>query len=347
MRRYVDVPRNAQLQRACNVGCDVVLGSAVALIILLMENGVSRLEYFTMFKKVLVLADGDDPNQPALRRALLCVDDMGEIEVFGVVHEPLLEGYLGNKEIYEPLRSRVVRERRDHVAALARVAESWGVKASSNAVWAHPLPRAVADEVAARGIGLVVAAPAELEQRGSTVPSGLSHSTWQLVTGCPAPVLVVKSDGQAKYRNIVAAVDPFHAHAKPASLDAAILRQAKALQVSTGAALTVLHCYASLEYFGADLGLFPAQDPREGEVRREALHALCREADVPTTAARLVAGAPHLVLEKLEQSGEADLIVMGALARGRVAEFLIGSTAERVLHRSRADVLVIRSPPLR
>jgi nucleotide-binding universal stress UspA family protein len=296
-----------------------------------------------MFNRVLVLADGDDPNQPALRRALLCVDDAGEVEVFSVAYEPMLEGYLGNKEIYEPLRARVLRERRDRVSALARAAESWGVKASGNAVWAHPLPQAVADEVVARRIELVVAAPAEL-QRPGVAPSGLSHTAWQLVTSCPTPVLVVKSDGQAKYRSIVAAVDPFHAHAKPASLDVEILRHAKVLQMATGAALTVLHCYAPLEYFGADLSQLPPLDPRAGDARQEALHALCREADVPTTAARLVAGAPHLVLEKLQQGGEADLIVMGGLVRGRVAEFLIGSTAERVLHHSRGDVLVIKLP---
>ncbi len=92
-----------------------------------------------MFSKVLVLADSEDPNQPALRRALHCVDDGGELEVFSAVYEPMLEGYLGNKEIYEPLRSRVVREHRDRVAALARAAESWGVKAAGHAVWAHPL----------------------------------------------------------------------------------------------------------------------------------------------------------------------------------------------------------------
>jgi universal stress protein E len=296
-----------------------------------------------MFRKVLVLVDGDDPNQPALRRALLCVDDAGEIDVFAAVYEPMLEGYLGNKEIYEPLRSRVVRERRERVSALARAAESWGVKASGNAVWAHPLPRAVADEVTARAIELVVVAPGEMH-RGGSAPTGLSHSAWQLVLGCPVPVLVVKSDGQAKYRSIVAAVDPFHAHAKPAALDAEILRYAKAMQASTGAALTVLHCYAPLEYFGADLSQLPPSDSRGADARQEALHALCREADVPTTAARLVAGAPHLVLEKLQQGGEADLVVMGALARGRFAELILGSTAERVLHHSRADVLVIKPP---
>jgi universal stress protein E len=296
-----------------------------------------------MFRTVLVLADGDDPNQPALRRALLCVDDAGEIDVFTAVYEPMLEGYLGNKQIYEPLRSRVVRERRESVSTLARAAESWGVKASGNAVWAHPLPRAVADEVAARSIELVVAAPVE-SQRGAAAPTGLSHSAWQLVTGCPVPVLIVKSDGQTKYRSIVAAVDPFHAHAKPAALDSEILRHAKAMQAATGAALTVLHCYAPLEYFGADLSQLPPVDSQAATARQEALHALCREAGVPTTAARLVAGAPHLVLEKLQQGGEADLVVMGALARGRLAELLIGSTAERVLHHSRGDVLVIKPP---
>jgi universal stress protein E len=298
-----------------------------------------------MFKKVLVLADGSDPNQPALRRALHCVDDTGELDVFSAVYEPMLEGYLGNKEIYEPLRSRVVRERRDTVAALARAAESWGVKAGSNAVWAHPLSRAVTDEVAARGIDLVVAAPAELHQGGGQAPSGLSHGVWQLVTACPVPTLVVKSDGQAAYRRIVAAVDPFHTHAKPAALDAEILRIAKALQAqAAGATLTVLHCYAPLDFFGAELGPLPTQDAALAAAREQAMRALCQEAGVPTTAIRLVAGAPHTVLQGLQRSGEADLIVMGALARGRVAEFLIGSTAERVLHHGRGDVLVVNPP---
>jgi universal stress protein E len=298
----------------------------------------------TMFNKVLLLADGDDPNQPALRRALQCVDDEGELDVFAVVYEPALEGYMGNKEIYESLRSRVLGERRERVAALARAAESWGVKAVSNAVWAHPLTKAVGEEVAARGIDLVVAAPAEVHPGGGGATTGLSHSVWQLVTGCPAPMLVVKSDGQAKYRRIVAAVDPFHTHAKPAALDAEILRLAKATQAVHDAELTVLHCYMPLAYFGADLGLLPTQDAAMTAARQEALDALCRDAGIPSTAAKLVAGAPHNVLQGLQRNGEADLIVMGALARGRFAELLLGSTAERVLHHGRGDVLVVKPP---
>src|SRR5688572_16846580 len=57
-----------------------------------------------MLNRILVLADGDDPRQPSLRRAVECVAEGGEIEILAVVYEPMLEGYLGNKAIYEPLR---------------------------------------------------------------------------------------------------------------------------------------------------------------------------------------------------------------------------------------------------
>jgi len=292
-----------------------------------------------MFDKVLVVVGSDDPQLLALRRALQCVAAGGAIEVLDVVYEPLLEGYLGNKAIYEPLRSRVVRERQERVDALARAATGSHASVSGKALWAHPLHRVVAEHVAAHRVGLVVVGAGS-----EAIPSGLSHSLWQLVIGCPVPVLVVKGDSQSSYRHVVAAVDPFHAHAKPAALDAEIVRHAKAVQALTGAALTVLHCYTPLEYFGADLLDLPAHDPRFVAGREEALQTLCRDAGIGARAARLVAGPPHAVLQRLQQSGEADLVVMGALARGRLAELVVGSTAERLLHHGRGDILIVKLP---
>lgn len=290
-----------------------------------------------MFQKVLVLADGDDPNHPALRRAIQCVPETGELEVLAIVYEPALEGYLGNREIYEPLRKRVIDERRERAAALARAAEGWGVRASADAVWAPSIEHAVVERVMGRGIDLVVASPAQLARGGG---AGLPHSAWQLVLHCPVPVLVVKSDGLGRYGHIVAAVDPFHAHAKPADLDAAILNSAKALQTVAGGALAVLHCHVPFEYFGTNLPV----DSGEPERRRRVLEELCLDAGVPPTAARLAVGTPHAVLQTLQTSGAADVIVMGAIARGRLAELVFGSTAERVLHETSADVLVVKGP---
>jgi universal stress protein E len=50
------------------------------------------------------------------------------------------------------------------------------------------------------------------------------------------------------------------------------------------------------------------------------------------------------MIKTLVERGEADLIVMGVLARGRVKEWLIGSTAERVLHGVSVDVLAVKPP---
>ncbi|HSC14786.1 MAG TPA: universal stress protein [Gammaproteobacteria bacterium] len=294
-----------------------------------------------MFNKVLVLADGDDPRQPALRRARQCVADGGEIEILSVVYEPALEGYLGNREIYEPLRRRVLDERRERAAVLARSVKSEGVRASSKAVWSHPMHAAIAAEVAASGIDLVVAAPASLHQGGGAGGAGLTHGDWEVVTSSRAPLLMVKSDGSKPYRSIVAAVDPFHAHAKPAALDRSILRAAKEFQQRTRAMLVALHCHFPIEYFGADLARIAPKDPRLVDSRLEAVRALCAEEHIPAEAARLVTGAPHTVLTDMQQRGEADLVVMGALARGRFTELILGNTAERVLHYGSGDVLVV------
>lgn len=296
-----------------------------------------------MFRKVLVLTNGDDVRQPALRRALECVADGGEIEILAVVYEPLLEGYLGNKEIYEPLRARVLDERRERAAGLARAVESQGVRSSAKAVWSHPLHAAVAAEVAARRIDLVVAAPAGLHEGGKP-GGGLSHADWQVVTNANAPLLVVKSDAHAPYRSIVAAVDPFHTHAKPAALDREILRLAKTMQRRARAALTAVHCYFPPEHFGGALTRLAPSDPSLVEARLEAVRALCAENGVPADAAKLVAGAPYAVLTKMQERGEADLVVMGALARGRLTELVLGNTAERVLHYGGGDVLVVTPP---
>ena len=61
-------------------------------------------------------------------------------------------------------------------------------------------------------------------------------------------------------------------------------------------------------------------------------------------AAKLLSGPPHTVLTDMQKRGEADLVVMGAIARGRIAELVLGNTAERVLHYGTGDVLVVTPP---
>jgi universal stress protein E len=287
-----------------------------------------------MFRKIVVLAHGPDPSQPAVQRAVLSSSSLTEIVLLDVAHEPLLDGYMGNKAIYEKLRARVVAERQEDLDSLAAKLRDRGLDVSCKAVWDYPLEEAVARQVRDAGADLFIFAPQDPH-------GGFLSSEWRVVTTCPSPVLVVRTPAAQQYRHIVAAVDPFREHGKPASLDLAILERARELQADTRATLSALHCFTPLEYFGADLAA-PVSHVSGADARREEVGKLLERSGLSASYARLEIGRPHDVLARLAKAGEADVIVMGALARGAVKQWLIGSSAERVLREGLADVLAIK-----
>jgi universal stress protein E len=288
-----------------------------------------------MFEQIVVFPQGKAPQQPVLERAALCAARASEITVLDVFYEPALEGYLGNRAIYEPLRNRVLAERQQLASELAATFAAHGLEAVGKAVWAPSREDAIEEYNKSRDVDLVIAAPLE-GGRG-----GLSSSDWRLLSRCRAPVLIVRGAAAGRqYKNIVAAVDPFHAHAKPAELDTAILEASLKLQAQTGATLTALHCFGPPEFFRADARLAPRDDELENS-RLDTLRELLERTGVAASAAKVVAGDAHTVLQQMAEKGEADVIVMGALARGRIKDWVIGSTAERVLHRTQVDVLAV------
>lgn len=287
-----------------------------------------------MFERIVLLPDGHDPEQPALERAALCAGRATSVVVLNVIHEPLLDGYMGNTAIYEPLRKRVLAESLEKADALAAALARRGVRSVGKSAWAARREDAVAEYASSERVDLVVTTPL------GGGHGGLSSSDWRLLATSPAPVLMVREPGVRQYRNIVAAVDPFHAHAKPAQLDQEILAAAARLQAQTSAALAVLHCYAPPPILVADSRVAAEAGDFDAE-RRRVLAELLRDAGLPESAARVVPGAPHAVIQTMVDAGEADVIVMGALARGRIKEWMIGNTAERVLHRTRVDVLAV------
>ena len=283
-----------------------------------------------MYTRLLVLLRDSAFDQPALQRALTLSSAQTEIVLLDAVYEPALEGYMGNTEIYAPLRNRLVHDRSESARALVKSVESCGIRCRADVRWARLSPTLLQHVLVAEHPDVVL----------MTLSSelGWSHGDWQLVLTCSSPVLVVQSDGRAKYRHVVAAVDPFHVHAKPAELDVAILAQAKQLQSQCGAALAAVHCRPTLDLLGATRTL----GANEIEERRRAVVRLLAAAGLPADAAVLAEGEPHRVFEDLAKSGRADIVVMGVLARGRIAELMIGYTAERVLHRGATDVLLVK-----
>jgi universal stress protein E len=178
----------------------------------------------------------------------------------------------------------------------------------------------------------------------------LTNTDWQLLRGSPIPVLLTKERPWHSLPRILAAVDPGHLNDKPESLDQEILDHAQLLAQRLGAELHAAHAYIPLTIAAtADAVLAPMAttlDPGvfelEEKQQRTRLHALTEPYGIPAERSHLELGVASEVLPTLARQMNADILVMGAVARRGLARIFIGSTAERVLERLPCDVLVVK-----
>jgi universal stress protein E len=178
--------------------------------------------------------------------------------------------------------------------------------------------------------------------------ASLDSVDWDLIRELDYPLWFVKPVDWKEPPVIVAAVDPVNTHDKPAHLDHRIIKRARAIAEKCGGQLKVLHTYQHLDEIGrfATWAFKPKKLPVEEldakilSEHRKALSDLAETSNVDDDAVHLLPGAAHEVLPAFAHEQAASLVVMGALARSRLKQRVIGSTAARALDHIQCDVLV-------
>ena len=177
----------------------------------------------------------------------------------------------------------------------------------------------------------------------------LRNTDWELIRRCSCPLLLVKSTRSYTGSTVLAAVDPFHTHAKPADLDVRLLEVGKTVSQLFKGSLHVFHAYTPLvELVPLPTALaIPAIAPPEAEKAHVELVAsevarLADAAGVPRSARHLRMGVTASELCDVAKRTRAGLVVMGAVSRSRLRRIFVGSTAERALDELRCDVLIVK-----
>ena len=178
----------------------------------------------------------------------------------------------------------------------------------------------------------------------------LLDTDWQLIRHCPFPIWLVKPRPISDEPVLVAAVDPMHGEDEQALLDDAIIGQAKAVAAAAGGELRLLHAYQPMSGVGAaaSLNFKPVRlsvdkiGKRMEKEHRARLDALAAKHGVELERTHQVPGSPRDLLPYIARDWKADVVVMGALARGGDSGGAIGRTAERVLDHLPCDVLIVR-----
>jgi universal stress protein E len=299
------------------------------------------------FKRVFVSVPPTDRGAAVVARGAAIARATGaQLRLASCVYDPYIAGerFSDSPEL-SAAREELVAERHSTLEALAAPIREGGDAVSVEAFWAYPVYEGIVSHAAAWDADLVVAGTFahSLVQR-----IGLGNTDWQLIRLCKTPLLLVRGEESfSGYQSIIAAVDPVHAHDKPAALDGRIVDAATGLAEVSGGIVQVVHAYFSGQYVpmlapGAGMAatFYSKQSPEE--MHRAALDRLMADRDFDPDRIHLREGDARHVIAELAAESDASLVIMGAVSRSRIHELLVGSTAEAVLDSLPCDVLILK-----
>jgi universal stress protein E len=303
--------------------------------------------------RILAVVDPTADSQPALAKAArLAAASNAALELFVCDYEPAL----ANPRFFasDPLRALRDEFLARHKSTLERRAtdlRGQGLTVTTEVRWDKPVYQGIVAHARESAPDLVVK---DTHFHGSIRRTVLTNTDWNLIRSCPVPLLLAKAGEWRTPPRIMAAVDPGHEDDPHAALDHELLRLGSVLAQRLAGELHVVHAFFPAELIASATGMAPASaidggtiaellEQERGRVR-EALAAFGRRYAIPPGHFKFMQGSAVEVLCDVAAELPADIVVLGAIARGRLREKLIGSTAERVLDRMPCDILVVKAP---
>ena len=304
------------------------------------------------FPRILVAIEfPHDRQQPALKRAVELARRTGaKLTLFHGAYDPYATSTGADRPTMEARIRQCLADRR---AALEKLAAPWrkkGLLISVKATWSYPAADGIVHE-ASRSRSSLVIAGSRRHRVGARL--FLAPTDWELLRLCPVPLLLVRQTRPYGKARVLAAIDPLHAHAKPARLEARILATARALAGAYAGSLDVVHAWQPLSLlmpgiYGAPMvtGIDPAAEAQHLKFVKRSLDRSVAGLDLPPRRLHLESGAPESALPALARRLRADVVVMGAVSRHGLDRLFIGSTAERTIDHLPCDVLVVKPRPI-
>ena len=271
------------------------------------------------------------------------------VELFHAIDEPdsaLSFPETATRDEVDQHRAALVEKYQRRLERFAHDPSLRGVSVRCTASWDYPPHAAIIRRALAAHSDLVIAST-----RGRRFGARLllRNTDWELIRHCPVPLLIVKSPRAYRRPLVLAAVDPFHAHARPADLDARLLETGGAMARLLHGSLQVFHAYWPLVTVQpvvaatAPLVMLPpeAEDAHTQQLMR-AIGELADNAGVPRSRCHIRMGEVADQLSAFARRSRTAVVVMGAVSRSAIKRFFVGNAAERTLDRLNCDVLVVK-----
>lgn len=304
-------------------------------------------------KTVLVDVEPREGAHPEVERARqLAAASGARVHLLLVAYEPELSpGALPSRRTLEEVRERWLAELSGWLDALAAGLSREGIQARAEVLWHSPRYHAVmsrADELQAD----VIVRPGRRESGLGRLLFGAAD--WDLVRRAVQPLWLVRKevDLLRQGARVLVAVDPSHPREKHAGLDRRLLDAGSRIVNLFGGELHVFHAWRPPAVTAPPAAVHPTALPGlalspelVAELRAHREEQLGRLADafgVAPAHVHLVTGETKAAIQECVATLRIDVVLAGAVSRGRIERLLIGSTAERILGAVECDVVVVK-----
>ncbi|MDO6747579.1 universal stress protein [Gilvimarinus sp. 1_MG-2023] len=309
-----------------------------------------------LFRNIVYVLDDHYTEPPAslLRAITLAENSQATLTILYVLPKLSLSSYSQEIEI-------------DHEEAESLIIEREKVRLQE---YVHSLSQNISPTADLRiGKSYIEIVRAVTENSFDLVIKQVDHISWlerligsndmQLLRNCPCPVWLLKDNVNVDYKNIIVAVD-FDTEADEtlnADLNRKMLGIASALSLADFTALHIVNTYdvpeAGFVSLWVDQPSNTEQDLYESEYQRRSyqmkvlltnLQQSLGESTYRYLAPKsyVVRGIADHELPKMADDLNADLVIMGTVARTGIPGAIIGNTAESVLSQLQCSVLAIK-----
>jgi universal stress protein E len=284
-----------------------------------------------------------------MRRAAWLAKDAGaELELFVSYYNQYLNGdRFFDSPSLERARRDIIAGYEKHLEELAEPLRSSGLIVRTAVTWDFPLYESIVRHAVAVGADIVFK---DTHHHSALARTLFTNTDWNLLRTCPVPLWLVKPQEIADQPVFMAAIDPMNDHDKPAALDDQILVLSKMLAEKSNGMVHAFHSYdpriivatgTAHAYIPVSLPLDEI-DEQMRERHEKRFNEITKFHGIDHKKAHLVSGLAHEELPLMANKFDADVVVMGAVARNRLKRIFIGATAERVLEHLPCDLLIIK-----
>ncbi|CCN70888.1 universal stress protein UspE [Vibrio nigripulchritudo] len=300
----------------------------------------------SIYNKILVVADVNSDQQPALARAIQLSESSrseSHITFFLSIYDFSYEmTSMLSVDERDAMRRGVIQQREAWMEEVAEPYLNESVKLDIKVVWHNRPYEAIIGEVFAGEHEIVVKATRKHDVLESVI---FTPTDWHILRKCPCPVLLVKNHDWPVNGNVMASVHVSSENPTHQDLNDTMVEQLQDISSRLNAQYVLVNAYPVTP---ANITIeLPEFDPTSysDAVRGHhltAMKALRQKHGIDESNTRVEQGLPEEVIPKIVDELDAGLVILGTTGRTGLSAVFIGNTAEHVIDKINCDVLALK-----